>query len=418
MMRKSSLIVRSCLLLVVLVASLDAATASNYQRQNAKCLGKHTFFEKIFGEEGAKSKVLVRPVVETNSKCGEEWALHKTCCKIADIEEVARTDAAKIRTQGKELINSVEELALVVSNFVNKWNILKILKDQAESNKHYSRIDIYLTKKSASLGETLETIRLDSFETKITKCTEAIIRLRNNALCPLCSGRSETFFIPGNKRVLITEQICNSYLESCVDPLTITSNLFLYLREISILQLKKSKSSVNPSAPNWALLVQNIGTQLSDYKSNRFIKKLNDYLSSEPDNNSAEADALCFELITVAGPTWIDVTLHNFKEVTGAFYTFMKLLGKNTRVEIKLRKNSQPAQRKLKRAPADKINLTPEAPKTEPSDLTSPALNLFDIKGDVLTVNGGIFHSRVDVVDLNPHKTISPLPIDLFKQFF
>ena len=416
-MRKSSLIVSSLLLLVVLVASLDAAKVSNNWKQKGKCLEKHSFFEKIFGEEGAKSKVFVRPVVEINTKCGEEWALHKTCCKIADIEEVAKADADRIRTQGKELINSVEQLGLVVSRFVTRWSQLKKLKEQTDLEAIYPKFDTFLITKIGTLRNTIQQIRKNSFESKITNCTEAIIRLRNNALCPLCSGRSETFFIPGNKRVLITEQICKSYLESCVDPLTITSNLFLYLRDIATLQLRKTRSSVNPSNPAWALLVRNIRTQLSTYKSNSFIKTLNDYLSSELDNNSAEADALCFELITVAGPTWIDATLFNFKELTDAFNSFMTLLGQTTQTEIELTDNSLAAQRKLQDVPVGPIDPTPQALQTKPSDLTSPALNLFEIKGDVLIVDGGIFNSRVDVVEQLPHNTITPLPIDLSKQF-
>jgi 6-pyruvoyl-tetrahydropterin synthase len=375
-----------------------------------ECLKKHAFFAKIFGPLEANKKVLEKPQVQSNTKCGEEWALYGTCCNIADIEAVARSDSANIRHKRRDLIDSVEQLAAITQNIINKWKRIQDIKEDRAIASNPTEFNSFLKSEMDPIEQVLTEINTNSFESKITKCTEEIIRVRSNSLCPLCSGRSDTFFIPGDKRVLITEDTCKAYLESCVDPLSSSSDLFIYLDKLSVLYLRHVQQKY---LRFWRPFVSGIRAPLIRFNSMKFIKDLRNYIMSDPNDNSKETSALCYELVSLAGPTWINTMLHNFKEVTKAFNSFLEQLDQSFRNTLNTKWTAETRSRRLQQEDS--------GPEDKNEKVALIKVDILDFHGDVRMFQKDFHVSSKDVTAVSQHETklegLNPLPIDLRLKF-
>ena len=243
-----------------------------------------------------------------------------------------------------------------------------------------------------------------------------MIQVRNNALYPLCSGRSETFFLPKEQLVLISEDTCKIYLASCVDPLIVTSDLFLYLDTIAELHLERTRASGQPPTNTWRITVRDIRQKLNAFNSRVFIKKLKKLLISDGSEKQVPGLELCNEFIAIAGPSWVETMLHNFKQLTNAFHQFLEQFAENITMAIeKMLANHHRKVRLLQDNDTAKYNeslVEIDDFKTPPSNTTMAALEFLDIKGDVFAIKTGMFLSSVDTSEstLGTAAALAPRP--------
>ena len=91
--------------------------------KSTSCTGLNPFL-KTLTSRGVT--VFDSPLNKTDSKCGEEWASHGTCCEIGSLRSYALKDSEKIQNLTNTTVNGV---FLVVRNFLEVLDYIQGLKN-------------------------------------------------------------------------------------------------------------------------------------------------------------------------------------------------------------------------------------------------------------------------------------------------
>lgn len=160
----------------------------------------------------AKVQIFPHPIKQTNSKCGEEWNEHGTCCDIETLVQYAKEDGANIQAAVKETHGLMTDIN---AHMAEIHNLVKEIKSSGTALKSRSAEALF-----QEVAGHLEVVvaELPKYTTPEEfghdeKCWADVAKMRANSLCSTCSGRSQVFFALG--KALINTKTCDSVLSSC-----------------------------------------------------------------------------------------------------------------------------------------------------------------------------------------------------------
>lgn len=195
------------------------------------CKDKNNFLAMMEKEQPAGVTIYEEPKFITDEEsqyCGSEWKTHGTCC------------------DGNELVNMFEYERDII-----EYNLRKLsqpIRNQRKSGP--SDLRSRRPKKESLPKEML------NFPFEMEKCWNHIVSLRGSALCSICSGRSQHYFDPKNKKILIDSSHCRSVVENCEGFFTSLTQVVNQIAE----NLKKTLNSGDPNS-YWTYLA----TTLKEY---------------------------------------------------------------------------------------------------------------------------------------------------------
>ena len=148
--------------------------------------------------------------------CQLEWTKFGTCCDQASLKAFAEHDSQEIQ-------NSVESLEEKLNS------IAKSFSDLIDTSELIIREQIALELDADVLLDTIvdgETKKLKEFinsyffatkeQNSMQDCWKQMARIRSNALCGVCSGRSEVYFSDQDKARFLSMD-CQPMLDSCLN---------------------------------------------------------------------------------------------------------------------------------------------------------------------------------------------------------
>lgn len=139
------------------------------------------------------------------------------------------------------------------------------------------------------------------YKNEIEKCVDVVFKIRSNALCSTCSGRSKQFF--DKDRGLVTESICRSVLDSCSQTyenlLLIIENVGSYLDEFEKLSEMIKNTTRKDDIPKVDLsVIPQIKESYSKLNTHNLVELLRKYINSKGKPSLSLTADLC--QITVA----------------------------------------------------------------------------------------------------------------------
>jgi hypothetical protein len=158
--------------------------------------------------------VFETPENQTGTKCGVEWEKHGTCCNITLLTAHANSIEDKARKSVNSTLLTVQNIHTNILTLLNKKNEFVWNNKQRANNHKFVKY----------LNENWEKMQLDlfrviqdkKFEASLHQCAQKFVKVIQNSLCYVCSGRSEQFFTKGsNRRAVVTHEACEYYLEDC-----------------------------------------------------------------------------------------------------------------------------------------------------------------------------------------------------------
>lgn len=159
----------------------------------SSCLVKNQFLGQLADSSPVPVLIYSTPNqsgLEGVPQCGSEWKTYGTCCDREDLYLYFIHEAKMIEADYQAKITS---FIRIIHGF---YSIIK-----------------------TNTGPLVEYFNLfgDSgrFQRKLSKCKESLLEIRGNALCSVCSGRSDLFFNSKKNRLLLDLPTCKRALDAC-----------------------------------------------------------------------------------------------------------------------------------------------------------------------------------------------------------
>jgi gas vesicle protein len=199
---------------VFLLFCLLALVTCGSWNKNSKeptCVDKNPFLKKMQPADPDRKIVFDQPHFTGFTKCKGEWSKHGTCCDENFLLEFVYNEQAKIQASKLQLEHTISQLIMASHKTMDwlkvRWMHYMEAHQLAERFYHFSRRP-YIIK----------------FSESSSLCWDYMNRLRGSAMCSICSGRSQNFFL--KDKILISPQTCKKSVEKCDD-------FFLCLRLIT-----------------------------------------------------------------------------------------------------------------------------------------------------------------------------------------
>lgn len=167
-------------------------------------------------------KVHLKPTSESYSKaCQDEFAKYQTCCETESlrdfIEKVVESDSLRWNNALKNVYLFKKEVLANKDIFVKKINELYNQVDAAVRDGRVKQVAFdsikLLSKFLPNMTIEKYAITAANYKKEAQSCFDEITTLRKNAMCLICSGRSQTFF--NGQRMTIKQRTCEGLTQSC-----------------------------------------------------------------------------------------------------------------------------------------------------------------------------------------------------------
>jgi len=275
-----------------------------------------------------------------DTKCGESWSTHGTCCDLQSLQDYAKRDLALI----DELVqNTTEGIYLGARAFSVHLAYAVKNKDVPFIGEAKEIRDSLLQKNiTDSIGFLASILHPNStFNASLKKCWHTMKLVRGNALCSTCSADSRQSFFRG--KALISRAVCESIMHDCAES-------FKYLiRFLSLTDDYNDRVKI-PILPTDSLQVRKLKfyLQLASGASRLLISReqkseMNMLLDSFINGNLSQDAArllmdgtLCGQLVNLQNTTYLEqsklvfVTFPKFFNTSMVvFYLYMEQAKKN-----------------------------------------------------------------------------------------
>ena len=165
------------------------------------------------------------PRISSQTSCSYEWSANGTCCDETTLMVYAKNDAGYSQLAVEQMQREIlfaEEVTKLISSGI-RILLEKISKNQLSEVIEYEEILLlkqFLTKKIKPIDEFMTFLSQNSqqFAAVQSKCGSQIKKMRNAALCSLCSGRGEGFLI--DKKAIVLQSDCSVFVDSCFESWT------------------------------------------------------------------------------------------------------------------------------------------------------------------------------------------------------
>jgi hypothetical protein len=204
------------------------------QSQSEACATKNPFIGDLKKHGVA---VFETPQVSNSSMCRYEWSMHKTCCDSESLRKYAKDDEDSVNGQIERVAEDYRQFTSFVRSMRRRLFALNLMAAKLSPSDQGSVV-VKADQISKELLKNVEAFKIigskaqEKFTEENSKCWKKMAKVRQSTLCPVCSGRSEKYFL--NNLALLDSDYCSSIVKAC-------SSSFAYL--ISYL---KAVASVGP----------------------------------------------------------------------------------------------------------------------------------------------------------------------------
>jgi hypothetical protein len=241
-------------------------------------------------------------VKRETSACGTEFSAYGTCCSL---------DSLKTQTtaMNNNLVNGVSTLKKEYVKFASAIDTINsLINDVADSSPrpedqlYTNRINIAKTIRDSKainfLKTSINSTKSGDFNSSLDKCWGDVSKVRNSALCTLCTGRSSAFVFNQNN-VVIQDSDCSDIANKCKDSL---DNLRTFSQALSLYS-----SVLNPLLPS----TLSIHTDVSRINRDNLAAIVNLLNSDKVQNSLASSNAqansdLCSTVLSAGKPVLIE----------------------------------------------------------------------------------------------------------------
>lgn len=195
--------------------------------------------------------VYASPRTYDGNKCGKEWTSGDLCCDPESAVSFANKQAIKIATS----VDNVNREFNVFINFLKavnttlfemaalkKYDWKPLVKDARERSELETLIEnLYSKTTTRSIFFSFSSPGIHkTFADKNKICWDKMTKLRQSAVCSICSGRSEQFF--QKDKANMEQEVCNTLIDDCWDFFRIVDRYLGNLAMIEFLWVMANRS--------------------------------------------------------------------------------------------------------------------------------------------------------------------------------
>ncbi len=246
--------------------------------------------------------VFKSPIRFEGTSCGDEWTKFGLCCDQSDLKRYADQDQ-------KDIMSAVGSLSAVLENFTRSYKTIHDLGNRIRWSE-LSRIPkarrsiIEFTKGETSANFVMSLRQLlaeDRLNASLERCWKKISHSRSNALCSVCSGRSDRFFSGG--KILMLDSDCSSILQECAPAFSKTLRFLGLIEKFFDRMQASTEQHCHNLKKNLAyrkslirmIQLENAQTDIQEYLGLAGKQQM-----------MAAAAGLCSKLLNIEGPTFIE----------------------------------------------------------------------------------------------------------------
>ena len=227
-------ILNVCIALAILTLVLCTPPGS-------RCRNKNPFLDQLQKYKSLPSvEIYTVPVINTQY-CGAEWSTYGTCCDPEELSEFVELESKLIKDNANSLEFSVDQVKRTLTEITTVLSDL-LIKHKKDKNTLQGKPsnESKNTTMLETLHRTLNESSFSDFKKQSQTCWTHMKNVRSNALCSVCSGRSEKYFY--KKKIIVTESICQLTIARCKPFFTQLSNLIrVFPRLLSLYRAIKGK---------------------------------------------------------------------------------------------------------------------------------------------------------------------------------
>lgn len=287
-----------------------------------------TINQTTSAEKSSQKVNLVLEMLENNptnsQKCSSEWTNHGTYCNYQALEQYAITDKTEYvqtRDEIKKNLYGASKGFLLLKKFIDKITS-SINGNYEDPKKKASKIKIATFCNSSNssfyFAHWHNIEQNTTVNSTIDKCWDAMIAVRSNSLCGLCSGRSHLFFF--RDKVLVEEEVCNKVINDCRKAF---SDLVIYFEGASIIASDLAQATSSTSRCNeikkYLEESKKINEQISKEK---LVQLISNYIE-HPDDMQAEK-AICEKFVNIHEKNQIKKMSENIKKTKEILYRLLR----------------------------------------------------------------------------------------------
>lgn len=228
-----------------------------------------------------------------SDKCGDEWKENGTCCAPDSLELYAKHKLGEL----SKITNSVTSTIQTVLDNMNK--VCKVI--------HISKFNFWGRGDCLSLSSTDPARRFYSdlervqslFSMKDNKCVNTIGRMRSNAVCSICSGKSQEYFVGVKAKFWNTD--CLTVIDDCRDFWNGAINFLSQIRNFISNRNTKQFESVLQSFFQTTTI-----TEYVDFYTGAHVLK---NLQNCPNSSNCPVEyqiAICDNMVSLINPSLMD----------------------------------------------------------------------------------------------------------------
>lgn len=181
------------------------------------CLGKNPFLQKLSQSKRFRVKIentaIERPKLSTGwPKCRNEWTTHGSCCDLDSLLEYATIDKQFIFEKMNQLKSGILDIFEKLKLFIPSLD--RIASNKAKTLKALVRTISKIQKENPNLVISNLNASISVMKSlDVKECSDELSKFRGSALCDICAGNSERYFLTG--KALIPTNVCLDLYSKC-----------------------------------------------------------------------------------------------------------------------------------------------------------------------------------------------------------
>ena len=267
--------------------------------------------------------LLETPVRSERRRCGEEWKQFGVCCNEAQLVEYAESDRTKIFRAVESVVESFRKIRSSYNAIRQVGLMIKKKETELLHQSSRSIIEFVRGAKSQDFGAKLyEVLFKKAFGSDLKHCWGKILNARSSALCSVCSGRSNKYFL--DQRILLVESDCENILSECAPAF---HNMVLIIEVLGNHFTSFQETTSNAHA-NFTERLEYLKNLTDTIKSEDIQQSIAKYFTTVGEEKAHIAGSLCSKFLNIKGMSFIEkldrlIKKFNFKYlaslVSGAF---------------------------------------------------------------------------------------------------
>jgi hypothetical protein len=259
------------------------------------------FIPLLMEEDNDHEVEIFKNPEKSTKSCAWEWGRFGTCCELESLKKYNIEDQKDI----SKAVNTTNKMLTKYATYMygmlyaSKYHFTSEIK--LKSKKSTLVAKAFRNSRMWKLKSAVRTIlNKPIFERNSEQCWKEMSRIRANALCSVCSGRSSVFF--SEDKILIHRNTCSRLLNSCAATFSTFVKFFVGMEEMTLRLREEIKSPKEVS--DFIHLLEKIERVTKSIRKHHIQVLILSYLGLTtsrllPLAKAAVASKLCSQLISI-----------------------------------------------------------------------------------------------------------------------